>query len=326
MNNIHGARINMDMPGAAGLRLRRAPRQGLHPLQRRWSQIVNLRYDQDGCVYMIDWYDKKQCHNPDPKVHDRSNGRIFKIVYGDTKTTQVDLRKLSDAELVKLQLDKHEWLVRTARRVLQERTRPAGGRTRPRGVDRAASRSWSRRDADEIRPAAARPVGAARDRAAQRGGTCAARLSDRDAVRRRLGDPASVRGQRAPADDVSPSSIRLVGQGEATSPVVRLYLASAALHPARADGRTSSPACSPTPRTPGPQPAADGLVRPGVDRRHEPQTALALALETKVPQRPVVHRRVACRPAATTNLSGAGGRAWGRSSDEGRQLRGPAGI
>ncbi len=72
-------------------------------------------------MYMIDWYDKNQCHSNDPKAHDQSNGRIFKIVYGDTKTTKVDVAKLSDAELVKLQLHKNDWYVRTARRVLQER-------------------------------------------------------------------------------------------------------------------------------------------------------------------------------------------------------------
>ena len=31
-----------------------------------WSQIINLQYDPDGSVYMIDWYDRNQCHNTDP--------------------------------------------------------------------------------------------------------------------------------------------------------------------------------------------------------------------------------------------------------------------
>ena len=86
-----------------------------------WSQIINLQYDQDGSVFLIDWYNKKQCHNNDPKAHDQANGRIFKVVYGDTKTTRVDLQKLGSAELVKLQLSPNDWWVRHARRVLQER-------------------------------------------------------------------------------------------------------------------------------------------------------------------------------------------------------------
>ena len=45
----------------------------------RWSQIVSLKYGPDGQVYMIDWYDKNQCHHKSVDVHDRTNGRIFKV-------------------------------------------------------------------------------------------------------------------------------------------------------------------------------------------------------------------------------------------------------
>src|SRR5262249_22639855 len=50
-----------------------------------------------------------------------SNGRIFKVVYGDTKTTPVDLAKKSDEELATMVLRKNEWLSRHARRLLEER-------------------------------------------------------------------------------------------------------------------------------------------------------------------------------------------------------------
>lgn len=121
MNNIHGARINEDTlePSGSGYVGHHAPDFIL--FNDSWSQIVNLQYDQDGSCYMIDWYDKNQCHNNNPDVHDRSNGRIFKITYGDTKTTPVDLQKKSDDELVMLLLNQHEWLSRHARRILEER-------------------------------------------------------------------------------------------------------------------------------------------------------------------------------------------------------------
>jgi len=77
--------------------------------------------DQDGSVYMIDWYDKNQCHHNNVEGHDRTNGRIFKLVYNDHRGTQVDLEKLSSEELVKLALHPNEWHVRHARRILQER-------------------------------------------------------------------------------------------------------------------------------------------------------------------------------------------------------------
>jgi len=87
----------------------------------RWSQILNMLTDQDGSMYMIDWYDKNQCHHNDPNGHDRSNGRIFKLVYNDQKWTPVDLNKKTDAELVDLQLHMNEFYVRHARQLLQER-------------------------------------------------------------------------------------------------------------------------------------------------------------------------------------------------------------
>jgi putative membrane-bound dehydrogenase-like protein len=46
-----------------------------------WSQIINLQYGPDGNVYMIDWYDKNQCHRVERDAHDRANGRIFKVSY-----------------------------------------------------------------------------------------------------------------------------------------------------------------------------------------------------------------------------------------------------
>jgi putative heme-binding domain-containing protein len=121
MNNIHGARLNMDVPEAAGSGY--VGRHGKDFLfaNDKGSQILNMKVGPDGAVYMIDWYDLQQCHTQNPKDHDRTTGRIFKVSYGDVKQSKVDLEKLSDAELVKLQTHKNEWYPRTARRVLQER-------------------------------------------------------------------------------------------------------------------------------------------------------------------------------------------------------------
>ncbi|MEO6437001.1 MAG: family 16 glycoside hydrolase, partial [Tepidisphaeraceae bacterium] len=88
----------------------------------KWSRPIAFKYGPDGSVYMIDWYDKQACHNPLTEIWDRSNGRIFKIGYKDAKPVQVDLAKLSDEELVKLQLHPNDWYVRHARRLLQERS------------------------------------------------------------------------------------------------------------------------------------------------------------------------------------------------------------
>ena len=129
MNNIHGARINNDNLERQGSGFIGHHAPDFILFNDSWSQIVNLQSDQDGSVYMIDWYDKQQCHSNDPAVHDRTNGRIFKFTYGDTKTTPVDMQKKSDEGLVDLSLNQHEWLSRHARRILEERT--AAGKIDP---------------------------------------------------------------------------------------------------------------------------------------------------------------------------------------------------
>jgi putative membrane-bound dehydrogenase-like protein len=120
-NNIHGARVNMDIPEPQGSGFVGKHGNDFVMANDRWSQILNLRYGPDGAVYLIDWYDKQACHTGNPKDHDRSNGRIFKIAYKKATAKPVDLRKLSTPELVALTNHSNDWYVRHARKVLQER-------------------------------------------------------------------------------------------------------------------------------------------------------------------------------------------------------------
>ncbi|HTA31754.1 MAG TPA: PVC-type heme-binding CxxCH protein, partial [Candidatus Cybelea sp.] len=121
MNNIHGACINEDSPEPSGSGIIGHHKPNFINFNDNWSQIINLQSDQDGSVFMIDWYDRLQCHNNDPNSPDRSNGRIFKIVYGDTKTTPVDLQKKTDAQLAALVAHPNVWYARHASRILEER-------------------------------------------------------------------------------------------------------------------------------------------------------------------------------------------------------------
>lgn len=121
MNNIHGQRINMDIPIRQGSGYIGKHGVDFLNFNDRWSQVLNLLYDQDGSVFMIDWYDKNQCHHNNTDGHDRANGRIFKVVYNQAKVTRLDLHLKSDLELVELQLHPNDWYVRQSRRILQER-------------------------------------------------------------------------------------------------------------------------------------------------------------------------------------------------------------
>ncbi len=121
MNNIHGQRVNVDVlkPKGSGY-------VGSHGADFLLtgdlaSQMLYFQTAPDGNVYVIDWYDMNACHHGNVEGHDRSNGRIYKIVYGDAKPVKVDLAKLSDLELAELALHKNEWYVRHSRRLLQER-------------------------------------------------------------------------------------------------------------------------------------------------------------------------------------------------------------
>ncbi len=122
MNNIHGARINMDIPERAGSGFVGHHGKDMINFNDKWSQILNLQSGPDGAVYLIDWYDKNECHHNDPNGHDRSNGRIFKVSYGEAKFEKVDLEKNPEQELIQLAIDKNDWAGRHARRILQERS------------------------------------------------------------------------------------------------------------------------------------------------------------------------------------------------------------
>jgi putative membrane-bound dehydrogenase-like protein len=84
---------------------------------------VDLQYGPDGAVYVIDWYDQQHCHNPNTEVWDRGNGRIYRIEFTATyRARKVDLASLEDTKLVELHHHTNEWFVRTARRLLHERS------------------------------------------------------------------------------------------------------------------------------------------------------------------------------------------------------------
>jgi putative membrane-bound dehydrogenase-like protein len=122
MGNIHGHRLNMDIlkPKGSGFVASHGP--DFLQSNDAWTRFINMQCGPDGNMYVIDWYDKQACHHTDPNIWDRDDGRVYKVSYRGTKPVEgVDLQKCSDAELVNHLLDKNEWYVRHARRLLQER-------------------------------------------------------------------------------------------------------------------------------------------------------------------------------------------------------------
>ena len=121
INNINGARLNNDILTRSGSGYIASHNEDFLVMNDSWSQWLNFKYDPSGSVFAIDWYDQNQCHSPNPDVHDKTLGRIFKISHKNDKWVQLDLSKASDTELINYQLHQNEWFVRQARTILQER-------------------------------------------------------------------------------------------------------------------------------------------------------------------------------------------------------------
>ena len=126
MGNIHGQRLNVDVPERKGSGYVGKHAPDFMNFNDRWSQTLDQRYDPDGNVFIIDWYDKQQCHTGNAAAHDRSNGRIYKIVYGDKKATQVDLASAPVPEvawglLIETLDHPNAWYRRHGQRLFQER-------------------------------------------------------------------------------------------------------------------------------------------------------------------------------------------------------------
>ena len=119
MCNIHGRRVNHNLlvRSPVGYIGRRAP--DVIRSQDPWFRGTAVMYGHDGGVYVADWSDAGECHDYED-IH-RDNGRIFKVTYGASQAGPVDLKSLSDLQLLDLQTHKNEWYVRHARRRIHER-------------------------------------------------------------------------------------------------------------------------------------------------------------------------------------------------------------
>lgn len=120
MANIHGNRLLYDQLIRTGSGY--VGRHGNSFLMAHdpWFRSITVTYGPDGGVFCSDWNDLGECHDNDGSY--RASGRIYKITCGKTTpVNNLDLAKLTDAELVDLQLHKNDWFVRHARRILQER-------------------------------------------------------------------------------------------------------------------------------------------------------------------------------------------------------------
>jgi putative membrane-bound dehydrogenase-like protein len=117
--NIHGSRLNNDGLARTPSGYKGVRRKDFLFANDPWFRGICVKVGPDGGLYVSDWCDTGECHNYD--VADTTNGRIYRTIYKSATQFKGDVSKLTDAELVKMQLHPNDWFVRKARRVLQER-------------------------------------------------------------------------------------------------------------------------------------------------------------------------------------------------------------
>jgi putative membrane-bound dehydrogenase-like protein len=98
-----------------------------------WVRPVSNQTGPDGAMWVMDWYDKYPCYQnaqADPEGVDREYGRIWRVVWtGDQPgkavasrpSREMDLKKSSDRELIRLLGTSNSWHTRQAQRILAER-------------------------------------------------------------------------------------------------------------------------------------------------------------------------------------------------------------
>ena len=129
MGNIHGGCINVDVLRRDGSTYISDGEPDFLTANDAWFMPVAQKIGPDGCLYVLDWYDRYHCYqdaNRDPKGVDRDRGRLYRIRYKNTPPAgRFDLSKESDDELIQRLHSPNLCFREMAQRLLCERSSPA---------------------------------------------------------------------------------------------------------------------------------------------------------------------------------------------------------
>jgi putative heme-binding domain-containing protein len=83
-----------------------------------WFRPVSIHFGPDGCLYIVDWYNKIISHNEVPRNHperDKTRGRIWRVRHVQQPRSPVpDVAAASEAELLKYLQSDSTWEMRAA--------------------------------------------------------------------------------------------------------------------------------------------------------------------------------------------------------------------
>ncbi|MDB5387676.1 MAG: putative rane-bound dehydrogenase, partial [Planctomycetaceae bacterium] len=125
MGNIHGGCLNVDTLQRDGATYFATPEPDFLTANDAWFMPVVQKTGPDGCLYVLDWYDRYHCYqdaNRDPMGIDRLKGRLYRIRYKNTpRAPKFDLNTETDDQLLARLGAPNDYIRDTARRVLNER-------------------------------------------------------------------------------------------------------------------------------------------------------------------------------------------------------------
>ena len=132
VGNIHGAAINVDRLQRDGATYLAKGEADLFTANDAWCMPVALKTGPDGCLYVLDWYDRYHCSQDaarDPEGVDRQKGRLYRLRYKDTpRAPKIDLTNESDDQLIARLGSGNIYFRESSQRILTERLGKAAAR------------------------------------------------------------------------------------------------------------------------------------------------------------------------------------------------------
>jgi putative membrane-bound dehydrogenase-like protein len=129
MGNVHGGCINVDSVRRDGSTYRGEGHPDFLTANDAWFMPVVQKTGPDGCLYILDWYDRYHCYqdaNRDPQGIDRLKGRLYRVRYGDSpRAPKIDLGRETDEQLIDRLRSPNVFHRDMAQRLLAERASPA---------------------------------------------------------------------------------------------------------------------------------------------------------------------------------------------------------
>jgi len=125
VGNLHGGCLNLDRLERDGATYLAKAEPDLLTANDAWFMPVSLKIGPDGCLYVLDWYDRYHCSQDavrDPEGVDRLKGRLYRLRYGNAaRAPQFDLSTESDDQLITRLASPNLYFRESVQRILTER-------------------------------------------------------------------------------------------------------------------------------------------------------------------------------------------------------------